>query len=111
MKAEGYKTRFTKPFQTVTIEVPYETGMDPYNGMLDVAIDLGVVTAKGAWKYFGEEKWNSKAVPEKFREPILKACEAKREKYLEAFIEDDEIDLTEGPRSKARRKAKATGEK
>ncbi len=110
MKCEGYKTRFTKPFQTVTIEVPYETGMDPYNGLFDVAVDLGVVEARGAWKYFGEEKWNTKVVPEKFLEPILKACEAKREKYLEAFVEDHEVDFSQGPSSKAKRKAKATGE-
>ena len=40
MKCEGYKTRFTKPFQSVTIEVPYDSGMDPYNGLLEVAVEV-----------------------------------------------------------------------
>lgn len=48
MKVEGYKTRFTKPFQTATIEIPYDTGIDPYNGLLDVALNLGLVVRKGA---------------------------------------------------------------
>ncbi len=110
MKCEGYKTRFTKPFQTVTIEVPYDTGMNPYNGLLEVAIEMGVVEQKGAWCNFGEEKWNGKKLPQKFYEPVLKACEAKREKYLDAGVGEDELDLTEGASAKSRRRKKRTGE-
>lgn len=112
MKCEGYKTRFTKPYQTVTIEVPYDTGMDKYNGLLDVAIELGVIEAKGAWKNFGTHKWNSKEIPAEHLPAILEQCEARREKNLTAMIEDGEVDLTgNNPSAKSRRQAKADIEK
>ena len=111
MKCEGYKTRFTKPYQTVTIEVPYDTGMDKYNGLLDVAVELGVIEAKGAWKNFGEHKWNSKEIPEEHLPAILEECEKRREKNLTAMIEDDEVDIDgTSPSAKARRKAKHDGD-
>ncbi|MFY0658074.1 MAG: hypothetical protein JXR12_15155 [Neptunomonas phycophila] len=50
MKCEGFKTRFTSPNQTVVIEVPYETGMDQYSGLVDVAESLGVIERAGSWK-------------------------------------------------------------
>jgi recombination protein RecA len=50
MKCQAVKTRFTKPFQDVTIEVPYDTGMDPYSGLCDVAEALGVIEKKGSYK-------------------------------------------------------------
>lgn len=62
MKCEAFKTRFSKPFQTVTIAVPYDTGIDYYNGMHEVLEDSGLLTKGGAWytltgtdiKYQGE---------------------------------------------------------
>lgn len=56
LRAQGFKTRFTKPFQKVEIEVPYDTGMDPYTGILEAGENVGVVTRKGN-RYFikGEE--------------------------------------------------------
>jgi recombination protein RecA len=57
MKCEGFKTRFTKPFQTVTIEVPYDTGMDKSSGLLEVAEQMKVITKKGGWYYIdGNDK-------------------------------------------------------
>lgn len=46
--AEGYKTRFTKPFQKIEIEVPYDTGMDPYSGLKEAAVKAGVLVKKGS---------------------------------------------------------------
>lgn len=107
MKCEGYKTRFAKPFQTVTIEVPYDTGMDPYNGLLDVAVDMGVCSKKGSrYCITGEdETWYGKDFGPRAPD-VLAKCEAKREKFLEALIGDNEIDLSSGPSSKSKRKAK-----
>lgn len=94
MKCEGVKTRFTKPFQTVTIEVPYDKGMDPYNGLIEIAIDMGVVEQRGAWCFFGTTKWQGKILPEEWASDVLAACEAKREKFLDAKVSDDELDLS-----------------
>lgn len=109
MKCEGYKTRFTKPFQTVTIEVPYETGIDPYNGLLDVAKDLNIVSQAGAWYKFGEEKFQSKDFA-KYADDVLAQCEGQREQFLEVIVDDDDLDMSEDEKPNARRKKKATGE-
>lgn len=57
LKVRGEKTRFAKPFQQVTIELPYDTGMDPYTGMLDAAVALGIVEKSASWYYYGEKKF------------------------------------------------------
>lgn len=35
-KCKIMKTRFTKPFEEVEIKIPYESGMDPYSGLVDL---------------------------------------------------------------------------
>jgi len=100
MKCEGYKTRFTRPFQTVTIEVPYETGMDPYNGLLDVAIELGVVKQNGAWLSYGGNKFYRKDFDKKLQDAVLEECENKKSQFLEA--NEEEEDLT--PQQSAKKK-------
>ena len=37
------KTRFAKPFESVQIKIPYDTGMDPYSGCLDLFEKAGVI--------------------------------------------------------------------
>ena len=92
MKCEGYKTRFTKPYQTVTVEVPYDTGMDPYNGLLEVGVEMDIITKRGSrYVMTGDDKtWYGRDFAE-YAEQTLEACEAKREKFLEANISDDEV--------------------
>lgn len=57
LRAYGFKTRFTKPFQQIEIEVPYETGMNPYSGVIEVATELGILTRAGSrYRFTGEDK-------------------------------------------------------
>lgn len=49
MTCEGNKTRFTKPFQKVVVEVPYESGMDPFSGLIEICVELEVVAKGGSW--------------------------------------------------------------
>ena len=30
------KTRYNKPFETVELKIPWDSGMDPYSGLLDM---------------------------------------------------------------------------
>ena len=39
------KTRYAKPFESVQVKIPYETGMSPYSGMLDM-IEKGELVKK-----------------------------------------------------------------
>ena len=41
------KTRYAKPFEGVQIKIPYETGMDPYSGILDLFEKKGIITQQG----------------------------------------------------------------
>ena len=41
------KTRYNKPFETVEIKIPYERGMDPYSGLVDLFEKKGLLTKEG----------------------------------------------------------------
>lgn len=41
------KTRYAKPFESVQVKIPYETGMDPYSGLIDIFEAKGVLTKQG----------------------------------------------------------------
>jgi len=41
------KTRYAKPFESVQIKIPYETGMNPYSGLLDMIEAKNMVTKEG----------------------------------------------------------------
>ena len=41
------KTRYKKPFETVQIKIPYETGMNPYSGMVDMLEKQGILVQQG----------------------------------------------------------------
>jgi recombination protein RecA len=41
------KTRYAKPFETVQIKIPYETGMNPYSGMVDMLEKQGLLIQQG----------------------------------------------------------------
>jgi recombination protein RecA len=113
MKCEGYKTRFTKPFQKVVVEVPYEEGMDPYSGLLEVALELGIVQKKGArYTLSGEDtSWYAKNIAE-YADTILEKAEALDKAFLLGTgVGDAEEAGPEDKRSsRARRKAKVDGE-
>lgn len=60
MKAFGWKVRFTKPFQQVELTVPYDTGLDPYDGILSAAVSLGIITKNGSWYQYKGKNFYSK---------------------------------------------------
>ncbi len=108
MKCEGYKTRFAQPFQKVTIEVPYDKGMDPNSGLLEVALEMGVVTKKGS-RYSlsdSDESWYSKDI-DKYAETILVKCEAVGQDFRLGAANNDEVVGEEGLSMAQKRKAKA----
>jgi recombination protein RecA len=41
------KTRYNKPFEDVELKIPYNTGMNPYSGLLDMFEKRGLVTKSG----------------------------------------------------------------
>lgn len=108
LKAYGMKTRFTKPFQSATVEVPYETGMDPYDGLLDAAKMLGVVTGSGAWNYLEgtDVKWSGDKGWHEVKEQVLEACIAKESEFLDVQLEGEIVEATDGNGSKSDQRKK-----
>lgn len=108
MICEGYKTRFTKPFQKVEIEVPYETGMDELSGLKEVAVKAGVLVQRGSYLALAgaeDDKFYEKDM-EPYLPKILTALDTQTRLVLD--VGDVEID-TEGEtkaETKARRKQK-----
>jgi RecA/RadA recombinase len=46
------KTRYAKPFETLQIKIPYEQGMNPYSGLVDLCEKAGLLVQNGnrlAW--------------------------------------------------------------
>lgn len=41
------KTRYNKPFESVQVKIPYETGMNPYSGLLEMFEAKGIVEKVG----------------------------------------------------------------
>ena len=41
------KTRYAKPFESVQVKIPYDTGMDPYSGLVDLFEKQGVMVQSG----------------------------------------------------------------
>ena len=94
MKCEGYKTRFTQPFQSTTVEVPYESGMNPLSGVLDTLKDLGIVTNRGAWYYYdidGTQEKFQRSTFDKHALKLLQHVDAQSDAFLEvtAAVEVD----------------------
>ena len=41
------KTRHAKPFEGVQVKIPYDTGMDPYSGLVDLFEKKGILVQTG----------------------------------------------------------------
>ena len=52
MRVEAYKSRFAKLGTKIEVEVPYEKGMDPLSGILEMLVEANLVSQGGAWFTF-----------------------------------------------------------
>ncbi len=114
MKCEGFKTRFTQPFQKVVVEVPYEEGMNPYSGLLIVGLELDIIKQAGSWYNIAgsDKKWYSKDISG-YADEILEKAEAMNSAFLLASgVSDDDLAAPDdGRTSLARRQETADNDK
>ncbi len=113
MKVHGLKTRFAKPFQESTIEVPYEGGMDPYNGLLEAAVAVGIVLKKGS-RYALASAPDDTFYAKNFSEHapgVLEVMAAKEDTFLTAVMAEgeEEAEPDDDTSVSSRRKGKAAG--
>lgn len=95
------KTRYSKPFESIKIDIPWESGMNPISGLFDLFEKSGVLTKEGnRYKYIskrtGEEmkffkkEWNDfdkmKVIMDEFTQDDLNSVslDPEREEALEA---------------------------
>lgn len=66
------KTRYAKPFEKIEVKIPYETGMNPYSGLLELCEACGVVTKDGnKLKYVSKDGTEYKEFRKNFGPNIL----------------------------------------
>jgi recombination protein RecA len=56
------KTRYAKPFETLQVKIPYETGMNPYSGLVDLCEKAGLLKQEG-----NRLKWVDPETGEEFK--------------------------------------------
>jgi len=93
LKVFGWKTRFTKPFQQCEVYIPYDTGLDPFEGLLKAAESIGVVTRAGAWYSFGDKKFQSTNF-DSVKHQVLEEMLKREDELLHVEIDTPE-DMTE----------------
>ncbi len=90
------KTRYAKPFEGVQVEIPYETGMNPYSGMFDLLEAKGLLEKQGnRYKYIdsnGEEtlEYRKKWTGDKL-EMIMADLPAKEEQMVNIANATEEV--------------------
>lgn len=106
MLCEGFKTRFTKPYQNVIIDVPYDTGINLYSGMKEVAVGLGVIKQSGGWyKIDGEDKFLRPDELYDHMDVIVKRCEELTNAFVSIDETEDHVeDITEPVKPKRKSK-------
>jgi hypothetical protein len=75
------KTRYAKPFEGVQVKIPYETGMNPYSGLVDLAEKKNILKKDGNRLMFVS---STGEVTKLFR----KAWEANEEGCLDRLMAD-----------------------
>jgi len=56
------KTRYSKPFETLQVKIPYATGMNPYSGLVDLCEKAGLLKQEG-----NRLKWIDPETGEEFK--------------------------------------------
>ena len=87
MKFEVSKTRFTAPFQKGELVVPYESGIEFTDGLLEVLEEEGVVKKNGGWYSFDKNGENVKFQAGKLNEHVDNLMEIFANKEL---VESDD---------------------
>jgi RecA/RadA recombinase len=66
------KSRYAKPFETMEIKIPYDTGMDPYSGLVDMFEQKGAFTKDGnKLKYVAKDGTEHKMFRKQITDELL----------------------------------------
>jgi recombination protein RecA len=54
IKLRAVKNKTAPPFRQIMVPLYYESGFDPVREVIDLALDQGILTSRGAWYYDGD---------------------------------------------------------
>lgn len=92
------KTRYAKPFETLQVKIPYDTGMNPYSGLVDLFEKHGLLKQEGnrlkwidpetgeEFKFYRKEWKDDKLdmIMEKFNiKPVINTVQEEEEENVE----------------------------
>lgn len=60
LRTKVAKNSIAPPFGEAEIELFWGKGIDPYSGLLDIAVDLGIVEKAGAWFKYKESSFHAR---------------------------------------------------
>jgi len=88
------KTRYAKPFESVQVKIPYESGMNPYSGLVDLAEKKGLLEKDGNKLKFttpsGEEV-------KQFRKAWERNDDGCLDLLMQDFVKKEEVLSTDAP--------------
>lgn len=118
LKSSSYKNRITREKQVVKIEIPFEKGVAPYSGLLEIATEFGIITKNGGWftpVSFEGKKFQQKTAESNssFMNKILEELRKVNDKNMQvsAVLDDYEVDTDEITDSVKEQRNKAAKEK
>lgn len=93
------KTRYNKPFESVEIKIPWDTGMDEYSGLIDLFEKKGILAKDGnKLKYISttgaEHKYFRKSLPNELLDLIMNEWDESRVVVAPQTIDADAIEET-----------------
>lgn len=121
LKSKSYKNRFAREKQVVKVEIPYDNGVDPFSGLIEIAVEYGVVSKNGGWftpkTYEGKKFQQKKAEADlDFMNMLLEEIKkvdtddrevnANLDDYVTEITPELEEDIGESMRNKRQRNAK-----
>jgi len=80
--ATTLKNRMYPPFQQAKIDIDYKTGIDKYAGIMDLAVEAGIIKKGGAWYTYGDDKIQGELAAQKWL-PKIPGLVEKLDKWLE----------------------------
>ena len=94
------KTRYNKPFENVEIKIPWETGMDPYSGLVDLFEKKGVLVKDSTkMKYVDktgkEHKYFRNSIPNSLLDLIMDEWDENRVASVANEAPDEVEDTSE----------------
>lgn len=107
LRVFGYKVRNSKPFQRCEIAVPYDTGLDEYEGMFPVAVSMGIIEKAGSWYTFNGNKWQGEKGWHPYKEEVFQEI-IKRDITFIDIAEGEEEGVTTEKVATKQKKAKLT---